>query len=187
VRSLGIARCKAKNLRFYRHAAITLSDMKALREKLEHWGKVAWVPILFVASLGLLVSFCNYRLQVSGIRPYLEFNGGGVGTGTLRLNWQNAGKTNAWHARARLFNFSEGGKRGVDPLDEAEIKGAGGKIFADYGGQADFRLSEAPKRFLACVRYDDDDGNHYEQVFLLSVQRDGSLIEETPPNEKTCH
>jgi hypothetical protein len=160
---------------------------RPVRETLENWGKVAWIPILAIASLSLLVGYCNYRLQTSGIRPHLEFNGGAANGSVLRLNWQNAGKKNAWHVKARLFNLTEESERSADPFAIAEIKGAGGKVFAGYGGQAEYHLSQVPQRFVACVAYDDGD-QLYEQVFLLSVQGDDSVVEETPPkNYKACH
>jgi hypothetical protein len=152
--------------------------MTRLRERLENWSKLAWVPILFVAGLSLLLNYCNYRTAANGNRPNLEFNGGDVGNQTVRLNWQNAGKTNAWHARAALFAFNETGERTNQRLAEAEITGAGGKVFSRYGGTAVFHLtSEIPTRFLACVTYEDEKQVHYQQAFLLSLLDDHSIEE----------
>jgi hypothetical protein len=169
--------------------------MRPVRETLENWGKVAWVPILVVASLSLLVGFCNYRLEVSGARPLLEFTNGDVAENAhmLHLDWINVGRTNAWRTRAKLFNFVEPDKRSAQPLGEAEIKGVGGKIYAGYGGQAEFHITadKFPSRLLACITYFDDRQTFYEQAFLLSAQGTSGgvapLIEETPPNEMSCH
>jgi hypothetical protein len=168
--------------------------MRPVRETLENWGKVAWVPILVFASLSLLVGFCNYRIQVSGVRPLLDFTNGDVAESAhmLHLNWTNVGKTNAWRTRAKLFNFDEPDRRSAQPLGEAEIKGAGGKVFPGYGGQADFRIApdKFPSRFLICITYFDDNQTYYEQAFLLSAQGTKNvapLIEETPPNQMNCH
>ena len=75
------------------------------RERVENWGKLAWVPILAVSSLSLLVSFCNYHYQTGYQPPTLEFTNGDVGSEKrfLRLWWQNTGKSIAWHGQAKLF------------------------------------------------------------------------------------
>jgi hypothetical protein len=168
--------------------------MRPVRETLENSGKLAWVPILAVTSLSLLVGFCNYRLEVSGARPLLEFTNGDVvdSAHMLHLAWINVGRTNAWRARANLFNFDEPDKRSARPLGEAEIKGVGGKIYAGYGGQAEFHITadKFPNRLLVCITYFDDRQTSYGQAFLLSAQVTKSvapLTEETPPNEEDCH
>ena len=40
---------------------------RPVRETLENWGKVVWIPILAIASLSLLVGYCNtaYRRAAS--------------------------------------------------------------------------------------------------------------------------
>src|ERR1700728_2144029 len=103
--------------------------MGAVREKLEIWGKVAWVPVLAVASLGLVLSYCNYRLQTSGVRPKLIFTNGNVDEKThfLRLYWHNSGKSIAWRGRGKLYNFGEGGKRSSQPLAEVDVEGVSQK------------------------------------------------------------
>jgi hypothetical protein len=167
---------------------------RPLREKLEDWGKIAWVPILIVASLSFLVGFCNYRLQISGDRPYLVFTNGDVDEPHyfLRLYWLNSGKLVAWRGRTRLYALDDAGKRGKQPLEEADIIGAGVKVFPGYGGQSEHHFAEkVPQRFLACITYSNEDGSQiYEQGFLLSVRSKENMfvvLDEAPPNNRNCH
>lgn len=168
--------------------------MRPVREKLENWGKLAWLPILTVASFSLMVGYCNYRLQISGQRPNLLFTNGDADQKIhfLRLYWHNGGRSVAWRGRAKLYSF-EGGKRSEQPLESAEVNiaGAAAKVLPGYSGQAEFRFtSEIPNRFLVCVQYFDDDKHRYEQVFLLSLKEGNSAVsvtEDRPPNEASCH
>jgi hypothetical protein len=160
---------------------------------LESWGKLAWMPILGVASLSLLVSFSNYRLQITGSAPNLEFTNGDLG-GTspgqyLRLYFQNNGKTMAWQGHAKLYDFDDS-KAIRPPFGEADIAGAGGRVMPSSGGTADFNLATTvPPRFLICVTYSDLK-QVYKRAFLTSARRQLNsivgLVAEPPPAESSC-
>jgi hypothetical protein len=114
-----------------------------MREKLAAWWRgrglaalksfspYAWIPVLTVASLSLLVSYCNYRLQTSG-RPELQFTNGDISDKTLRGYWHNTGKMIAWSARAKLFYVDDAAKRADQPFADVEIIGAGPKVFPGF-------------------------------------------------------
>lgn len=171
--------------------------MGAIREKLEAWGKLTGVPVLalaafslIVASLSLVVGYFNYRLQAKP--PDLVFTNGTVGDNYtfLRLYWQNDGKWNAWGATAKLYTV-DNGSRATKPFAEASIKGAGGKVFAGYGGGAECHIpGGVPSQFLACVMYFDGDGALYERMSLLEQhKKDGGLAdieEQAVPSNVNC-
>jgi hypothetical protein len=169
---------------------------ESVREKLETWGKLTGVPVLavattslIVASLSLLVGFCNYRLQLQDQLPKLEFTNGDVDEAGrfLRLYWHNTGKSHAWRGTAKLYNFTDD-RRGAE-LGEADIVGAGAKVMAGYGGQSEYRLPVAiPSRFLVCVTYFNGDRS-YDRTYLLSLTKQQpaySVKEDTLPSSVTC-
>jgi hypothetical protein len=160
--------------------------MSTVREKLESFGKNAWVPILAVSCLSLLVGYCNYYQPVGYLPPSLEFANGDVDVKSrfLRLYFQNRGGANAWDGKVALF--IEGEKR---PFAETVLAGAGDRVLRGYGGLAEFYLAnEIPNRFLACATYSDS-GRSFAQAFLLALRiRSGStfLIEEAKPKDTIC-
>ncbi len=165
---------------------------KSLRLTLERLSPLAWLPILCVSSLSLLVGYCNYQLQRQNQPPNLEFSNGVVGEKErfIRLYWNNVGKSNAWRARAKLFNFVDG-KRSDSSFAEADIVGAGAKVMAGYGGQAEYHLTtEIPPRFLVCFSYSDASNNGFEKaVFLSLAKRENgpAIVDETPaPGAAIC-
>jgi hypothetical protein len=166
-------------------------SITSVREKLEVFRKVAWMPILGVSCLSLLVSFCNYRFQVKYTPPHLEFANGDVfrNNRSKRLYFNNARESIAWRAKSLLFPM-EGKNPTYQSFGEADVAGAGGRIFPGFSSQAEFDLPiEVPNRFLACVVYSDE-SDTFTQAFVLALQKgqNGQLtvIEESEAQSSIC-
>jgi hypothetical protein len=158
--------------------------------RLKAFAPYSWVPILTIASLSLLVSFCNYRFQVSG-RPELQFTNGTINPKerTLIGYWHNPGKMTAWRSKAKLFDVNDKGNRANQPFADIDIVGAGPKVFANMGAQMTYQFptDRLPSRILVCVTYEDENQKSYAQAFLLNPKTDvGILVEQMPPIGQNC-
>jgi hypothetical protein len=177
--------------------------IERVRSFLQIWGKLTGVPVLavgitslVVASLSLLVSFCNYQRLVASDRPlYAILNPTFLHddhSRALQLYWNNVGKKTARNGKAKLFGFGEDGKRG-DQLGESEMTGPGTTIVAGGAAQSVYDLDKPPTRLLICAKYFDDDERAYEQAFVLLFPEKPSpfpnathLDEEKTPDLKVC-
>jgi hypothetical protein len=162
--------------------------------RLKAFAPYSWIPILTVASLSLLVSYCNYRLGTSG-RPELEFTNGTIepNSRTLLAYWHNPGRMIAWYAKAKLFDVNERGKRADQPFAVIDVTGAGPKVFAGMGANMvyHFQSDQFPSRILVCAMFSDENQRSYRQNFLLAVRKTDTpgpweLIEQMPPIEQNC-
>jgi hypothetical protein len=151
------------------------------------------LPVLVVASLSLLLGFCNYRYQTGG-RPDIQFTNGGIdGTQrTLIAYFNNVGKMIAWRGKAKLFAIDDQGQRADQPFGDADIVGAGPKVFPGFGANISYKFptDKFPSRMLVCATYFDDNQKVFEQAYLLSVQNTATqpfaLIEQLPPFQPQC-
>ena len=157
---------------------------------LRSFSPYAWIPVLTIASLSLLVSFCNYRLQTSG-RPELQFTNGDISQKTLIGYWHNTGKMIAWSAKAKLFDADDAVTRADQPFADIEITGAGPKIFPGFGAQMSYTFpsDKLPRQIFVCATYFDENQKLYQQVFFLVVQKKqklSALMEQVGPIKQNC-